>query len=63
MLEKFKKLGNFFKKDNFVKTKLLISAILSLAIAIVFEYKFYHRIEPFISKNRIVLLLQLFSIL
>lgn len=51
MLEKIKK---FFCKDNFIKTKLAISAVIAVILAVVFEYKIYSIIEPFPSKNRII---------
>lgn len=51
MLEIIKK---FFCKDNFIKTKLVISAVIAVILAVVFEYKIYSIIEPFPSKNRII---------
>ena len=54
MLEKLKGIKNFFKKGNFTKTKLIIAAVVAMILAVIFEYKVYHIIEPFISKNRII---------
>ncbi|MCX4302432.1 MAG: hypothetical protein OSJ66_00240 [Clostridia bacterium] len=51
MLDRIKK---FFCKDNFIKTKLIISAVMAVILAVVFEYKVYSIIEPFPSKNRII---------
>lgn len=46
----------FFTKGNFTKTKLVIAGILAIVLSVIFEYKIYHIIEPFISKNRIIFL-------
>ena len=48
MLEKIKGIGNFFKKGNFTKTKLVIALILATLLAIIFEYKIYSIIENII---------------
>ena len=47
---------NFIKKKNYTKTKLFMAVVLAFILAIIFEYKFYSKIDPFKSKNRIVLL-------
>lgn len=46
----------FINKDNFVKTKLCIALVLAFILSIIFEYKFYAKIDPFKSKNRILLI-------
>ena len=47
---------NFFKKDNYIWVKLIIAAILSIILAIVFEYTVYRIVDPnYISKNRMML--------
>jgi hypothetical protein len=56
MLDKLRSIGKFFKKGNFTKTKLVIAGILATILSVLFEYKIYHKIEPFISKNRIIFL-------
>ena len=56
MSDKLKKSLRFFKKGNFTVIKLAIAIVISFMIATVFEYKIYHKIEPFISKNRIIFL-------
>ena len=50
------KLLYFLNKDNFIKTKLVLGAIASLALATICEYTIFRRWYPeFISKNRIFL--------
>ena len=51
MLEKIKEI---YCKDNFIKIKLVIAGIVSIALAMIFEYKVYSAIDPFPSKNRII---------
>lgn len=46
----------FISKNNFTKTKLCIAMVLALALSVIFEYKFYAKIDPFTSKNRIILI-------
>lgn len=55
------KLIYFLNKDNFTKTKLVLGAFLSVALAVVTEYtvmRIYH--PQFISKNRIMLLAMIY---
>ena len=47
---------NFIDKQNYTKTKLCIAMFMALAIAVLFEYKFYAKIDPFKSKNRIIII-------
>ena len=47
---------NLIEKQNYTKTKLCIAMFLAFAIAILFEYKFYAKIDPFKSKNRIIII-------
>lgn len=56
MLEKnkelVKKIG--IKKSTIIK--LCIAFIISCCVGVIFEYKFYAKIDPFTSKNRIILI-------
>ena len=55
------KLMYFLNKDNFTKTKLVLGAFLSVALAVVTEYtvmRIYH--PQFISKNRMMLLAMIY---
>ena len=56
-----KKICFFLDKNNFLKTKLILVAILSVIASIIFEYTFYRRIDPqYISKNRMMLVAMIF---
>lgn len=58
ILEKFKM---FIDKDNFIKTKLVLVAVLSLVAATLCEYTIFRIYHPeFISKNRIMLVSMIF---
>lgn len=46
----------FIDKKNYTKTKLIVAVVLAFILAIIFEYKFYAKIDPFKSKNRIILI-------
>lgn len=56
----FKKTKNFvlkvIDKKNYTKTKLCIAVVLVFILATIFEYKFYSKIDPFKSKNRIIII-------
>lgn len=57
----FQKVAYFLNKENFIKTKLILVAVLSVIAAIVFEYTIYRRIDPqYISKNRMMLVSAIF---
>lgn len=62
MLEKCKTFcKNFFNKDNFIKTKIILVAIISLIMATACEYTIFRKWYPeFISKNRIMLVSLIF---
>lgn len=49
-------ISNFISKGKFTKTKLIIAMVLAFVLAIIFEYKFYAKIDPFTSKNRIMII-------
>ena len=58
------KLMYFLNKDNFTKTKLVLGAFLSVALAVVTEYtvmRIYH--PQFISKNRMMILAMIYIII
>lgn len=46
----------FIYKKNYTKTKLCIAVVLAFILAFIFEYKFYSKIDPFKSKNRIIII-------
>lgn len=55
------KLKYFLSKDNFTKTKLVLGAFLSVALAVVTEYTIMRIYHPqFISKNRMMLLAMIY---
>lgn len=55
------KIKFFLNKDNFTKTKLILCAFLSLALAVVTEYTVMRVYYPqFISKNRMMLLAMIY---
>ena len=55
------KIKIFLYKDNFTKTKLVLCAFLSLALAVITEYTVMRRYHPqFISKNRMMLLAMIY---
>lgn len=57
------KIKNFFKKENYIKTKLVIVAILAIFASIVFEYKFYtiYIDNAYDSKTRMLIMAMIFG--
>ncbi len=56
------KIKYFFKKENFRKIKLLVVAIISVILAVIFEYGFYTKYidNNYDSKTRMLLIAMAF---
>lgn len=60
---KLEKIKNFFKKENYIKIKLGIVAILAILASIIFEYKFYtiYIDNSYDSKTRMLIMAIIFG--
>ncbi len=59
------KLKHFINKENYLKTKLAIIAILAIILAVIFEYKFYtiYIDNAYDSKTRMIIMTMVFGFL